>query len=33
LFTVLILIAGFYPAIVLNLIELSSQDWLDQLKS
>jgi NADH-quinone oxidoreductase subunit M len=32
LFAVLILIAGFYPAGVLDLIDVSTQGWIDQLK-
>jgi len=30
-FAVLILVAGFYPASVLNLIDVSTQDWIDHL--
>ena len=32
LFAVLILVAGFYPASVLDLIDMSTQDWIDHLK-
>jgi len=28
---VLILVAGFYPASVLNVIDVSTQDWIDHL--
>ncbi len=31
-FAVLILVAGFYPASVLDLIDVSTQDWIDHLQ-
>jgi NADH-quinone oxidoreductase subunit M len=32
LFAILILVAGFYPASVLDLIDISTQDWINHLK-
>jgi NADH-quinone oxidoreductase subunit M len=31
-FALLILVAGFYPAIVLDMIDVSTQDWINHLK-